>query len=350
MIAIISVIIPTYNRASKLKKSLQSVQLQTFKDWEVIVVDDASCDNTEEMIAQKRDEILNLVYIKNATNKGVSYSRNIGIKHARGKFIAFLDSDDEWYPFHLEESFNVLNETNYQICSTLWDENHYGDKKFVGDFVWFKKLLIKLREELNIDPENILWKFKNNFFEFILKTGFYCFCINTVVVEKQILFDIGLFNEELRINEDMDLLYRIISKYPLVTINRSHFIYNYGDDNLFAFVDRNNDPQSFSIETRERLYQHLSSKISFYQLLHERLTATHDIHKFNKPSEIFNSINYNIVIRCLTIMSYMSNDKNDKRYIYYHRIAKHYANNEELQFYIDNCENEEIFCNHFCLF
>ena len=89
----ISIIIPTYNRAYCLSECLSSIISQTYKDWELIVVDDGSTDNTEEIIQPFMQE--GIIYIKQQ-NQGVSSARNTGLSRARGQYIAFCDSDDRW--------------------------------------------------------------------------------------------------------------------------------------------------------------------------------------------------------------------------------------------------------------
>ena len=96
----ISVIIPTYNRENSILRSVQSVLNQTYKDLEVIVVDDGSTDNTKEILKSINDKRLR--YFKYKKNKGQSFARNYGSKKARGDIICFQDSDDEWLKHKLE--------------------------------------------------------------------------------------------------------------------------------------------------------------------------------------------------------------------------------------------------------
>lgn len=90
----VSVIIPTYNRAEPLKKSIDSVLKQTYEKFEIIVIDDGSDDNTYDVIKNIKDNRIR--YIKNEFNQGSNASRNIGINNAKGTFIAFQDSADIW--------------------------------------------------------------------------------------------------------------------------------------------------------------------------------------------------------------------------------------------------------------
>ena len=109
---LISVIIPTYNRAHLIKRSAQSVLNQTYKNLELIIVDDGSTDNTKEVIDSLNDE--RIVYVKQE-NHGVSSARNTGINVANGKYIAFQDSDDIWHSDKLEKQINTLKQNNADI-------------------------------------------------------------------------------------------------------------------------------------------------------------------------------------------------------------------------------------------
>lgn len=105
----VSVIIPTYNRANDLDRCLKSLQSQTCKNFEVLVCDDGSTDNTEEIV-EKYNSTLTIQYIKDENFGGPARPRNNGVKKAKGTVVAFLDSDDWWYPNKLEVSLSYLNE------------------------------------------------------------------------------------------------------------------------------------------------------------------------------------------------------------------------------------------------
>ena len=106
----ISVIIPTYNRAGTILRSVESVLNQTEKDLELIVVDDCSTDNTIEILKQIDDKRLSVIKLEK--NSGACHARNVGIENAKGDFIAFQDSDDEWKPNKLERQLAVCLRKN----------------------------------------------------------------------------------------------------------------------------------------------------------------------------------------------------------------------------------------------
>ena len=112
----ISVIIPTYNRGNLLGNSIKSVLNQTYKNFEIIVVDDGSTDNTKSVVNQFKDE--RIKYIKLTENRGSSYARNIGIQNSNGKYITFQDSDDVYYPDKLETQFKniIYKKSNLDFC------------------------------------------------------------------------------------------------------------------------------------------------------------------------------------------------------------------------------------------
>lgn len=101
-----SIVVPTFNRVHDLERALNSILVQTYSHWEVLVVDNYSSDNTDNLIKNFNDSRIKLLKIHN--NGVVAASRNLGLKYAVGKYIAFLDSDDWWKPQKLEESIKYL--------------------------------------------------------------------------------------------------------------------------------------------------------------------------------------------------------------------------------------------------
>jgi len=109
----VSVIIPTYNRAGSLGRSLGSVLGQTYGDLEVIVVDDASSDHTEEVVTALDDARVR--YLRHTVNRGAAAARNTGLKHASGRYVAFQDSDDEWLPEKLGLQMDILDRASDKV-------------------------------------------------------------------------------------------------------------------------------------------------------------------------------------------------------------------------------------------
>ena len=109
----VTVIIPAYNRAYVISRSIASVLAQTYPYFEIIVVDDGSVDNTEAVVKSFKDS--RIKYIRHEVNKGISAVRNTGINEAAGEYIAFLDSDDEWLPTKLEKQMHILKNKSLRV-------------------------------------------------------------------------------------------------------------------------------------------------------------------------------------------------------------------------------------------
>jgi len=103
---LISVIIPTYNRAKSITRSIITVLNQTYENYELIVIDDCSTDSTKKILQSFSDK--RIIYVRHLYNQGAAAARNTGIKIAKGKYIAFQDSDDEWLPKKLEKQMKVF--------------------------------------------------------------------------------------------------------------------------------------------------------------------------------------------------------------------------------------------------
>ena len=105
---LISIIVPCYNSERYIVQSIESVIMQTFQQWEMIIVDDCSTDNSADIIKKYEAKDFRIRYLKtNEPSGSPSIPRNIGIREARGRYIAFLDSDDIWLPKKLEEQLNL---------------------------------------------------------------------------------------------------------------------------------------------------------------------------------------------------------------------------------------------------
>lgn len=118
---LVSVIMPSFNTGEYIAASIESVLAQTYPNWELLIVDDCSTDNTTEVICRYQDP--RIILLKNKTNSGAALSRNYALREAKGRWIAFLDSDDTWEPKKLEKQLRFMQEngyaftfTDYRIC------------------------------------------------------------------------------------------------------------------------------------------------------------------------------------------------------------------------------------------
>ncbi len=117
---LVSVIMPSWNTSNFIAESIESVIDQTYENWELIIVDDCSTDNTDEVVAKFKDKRIR--YFKNEKNSGAALSRNRALREARGEWIAFLDSDDLWSPDKLEHQINFMNKHGYTLSYTEYEK------------------------------------------------------------------------------------------------------------------------------------------------------------------------------------------------------------------------------------
>lgn len=117
---LVSIIMPSWNTGKFIGESIQSVLNQTYKNWELIIVDDCSTDNTDEIVASFNDERIR--YFRNDKNSGAALTRNRALCEARGEWIAFLDSDDLWMPKKLEKQIAFMKEKGYTFSFTEYEK------------------------------------------------------------------------------------------------------------------------------------------------------------------------------------------------------------------------------------
>lgn len=140
---LVSIIMPTYNSERFVIESINSVKKQTYANWELIIVDDCSTDNTVSIIQEfiKNNPKLNINIFTLSENSGAAIARNTALQKAKGKFVAFLDSDDIWYPEKLEKQITIMMDNNYSFTYTNYDLiDEYGQK--------FKKDSVKAPETM----------------------------------------------------------------------------------------------------------------------------------------------------------------------------------------------------------
>lgn len=143
----VSVIIPTFNRGTVIEESINSVLSQTYSDFEILVIDDGSTDNTKEIVEKIGNKKIRFIQL--GKNCGACYARNVGIENAKGKYIAFQDSDDIWYPNKLEKQLAFLqrNSADMTFCQLVSkvDGSVYGKtcprRKYRDSVVTFSEVL-----------------------------------------------------------------------------------------------------------------------------------------------------------------------------------------------------------------
>ncbi len=196
----VSVIIPVYNNPDVIN-SIESIRSQeNYEVREIIVVDDGSRDNTFEVLQEyKNKHNLNILKLIKQKNGGPSAARNNGIKNAVGHYIAFLDSDDVWHKDKLREQMKVFeNDKEISLVSTSINDKVFGNLKD-KQVISFDMLLY----------HNYLYT-------------------STIILKREVLGAVGVFNENQKYSEDYDLWLRIAKRYKCVLINKSYVVYGGG--------------------------------------------------------------------------------------------------------------------------
>ena len=214
---LISVVIPTYNRVTFLKAAIDSVLAQTFRGFELIVVDDGSTDGTPKLLSSYGYKIR----VIPQANQGPSAARNRGIEAAKGKWIAFLDSDDVWKPDKLKKQAQFITDhPDTKICQT--------------EEVW-------IRNGKRVNPRKKHEMHSGWIYEKCLPL-----CIvspSSVMIHQEVFEKVGLFDETMPACEDYDLWLRIAPHYPVFLIR----------EQLIVKQGGHADQQSRAVESLDRL-------------------------------------------------------------------------------------------------
>ena len=188
---LISVIIPTYNRAILLERAIISAISQTYKNIEIIVIDDGSRDGTKRVISDLKKRCPDIRYFYEKNSGGPSKPRNKGIIESKGQYIAFLDDDDEWLPRKLEEQMNLFFRSNSSKLG------------FVGCYGY-----VISKNKKRIEKT----KTSNSFFKDMLRKN-RILTPTSILVKREVFNKVGVFDEKLRLWEDWEMWIRISKEY-----------------------------------------------------------------------------------------------------------------------------------------
>jgi glycosyltransferase involved in cell wall biosynthesis len=200
---LVSIIMPVYNGAPFLERSIKSVLNQTFNNWELIIIDDDSNDNSLQVIQEFLPN-KNIILLSNNSNKGIAATRNVGLKNASGLYIALLDQDDEWLPTKLEKQIQLFKSSSVDYALV-----YTNTKVQLNNGILINK-------KINIEPgpsiqENLIKLFQSNFISSL-----------TVLIKKEYLDEVGFFNEDIRWGgDDYELWLRLATKYKFGFINET---------------------------------------------------------------------------------------------------------------------------------
>ena len=237
----VSIIIPTYNREDLIQRAIKSITGQTNQDYEIIIADDASTDNTEEVIKSIQNS--KIIYFKLDKNSGQCVSRNLAIKKARGEYIGFLDSDDEWMPEKIEKQTKVFENSEDPNLGAVYCG--FIEKDEVMD-----------RTEI-INRDNLKGDIYKN-----LLSGFCPSTPTMFLVKKSILDEVNGFDEGLPTFVDYDLWLRIA---------KLGYTFDYVDEPLIVKYEHAGEQIAKNLEKRkkglslfiERWGEEMTNKIGF---------------------------------------------------------------------------------------
>jgi glycosyltransferase involved in cell wall biosynthesis len=192
----VSIIIPTYNRADLLSRSVYSVLKQTYKNIEVLIIDDASTDKTESVVNKIIQEDDRVRYIKNSFNTGPAISRNHAVSKSNAKYICFLDDDDEWLPNKIESQ--LCHIANYPVIGCFSGR--------VDGYSIFGFKILKYRRSIDKQETSVV-TLNDVFFN----NG--RFNPSSVMIKKELFEDVGGFDESLVASQGRDLFVRLLHKF-----------------------------------------------------------------------------------------------------------------------------------------
>lgn len=205
----VSVVIPTYNRATKVQKGIRSALVQTFSDLEVIVVDDGSADDTGKVLAEAFGDRIRYYY---QSNQGASASRNKGIAEARGEWIAFLDSDDEWEPDKLECQLKTL-EHFAPLCGGCYTDVRVVNHSETRTFFQLAEGTYCHEGETGISQEAL---------KLLVRPGGagMVICLSSFMGRADLIRKVGGFDLKLPYSQDSEMLFRLAMATNFCYVNR----------------------------------------------------------------------------------------------------------------------------------
>lgn len=274
-----SVIIPVYNKEKYVQASVKSVLNQTFTDFELIIVNDCSTDNSRKEVSKIISKQIKT--IEHPENKGLSASRNTGIKNAIGNFIAFLDADDEWKPNFLATIKSLISSfPEAQLFATNYEELYADGVKIINN-----QKLSKLGNEFLVD----------DFFE--LNLGKPIYFPGSLCVKKTVFDEIGYFDEKITYSEDIDFNIRTNLKFKLAYSTKALVTYTMFSENQITNSSVKNkifpDLNQYEIYSENKFS--LKKYLDFNRYIFARkFKAQNDLERFQKvTSEInFKNLNY----------------------------------------------------------
>ncbi|WP_462252216.1 glycosyltransferase family 2 protein [Ekhidna sp.] len=227
---LISVIIPAYQAQKYITETVDSVLNQTYKEIEIIVVNDGSTDNTEAILATYQSNAK--VKVLNVENGGVSRARNIGFQESNGAYVAFLDADDVWDEINLELKANALNGNQSLGLVHSNTEVIDGDSKKTGQILRGK--------QGEILKDLLLWN------------GTCIPAPSSILVRREVVQNVGGFEESLSTAADQEFFFRVANQYPIGMVDQVTWFYRVHDSNMHQNIARMESDHILAYRLAER--------------------------------------------------------------------------------------------------
>jgi len=269
-----SIVIPLYNKQLSIKNTIQSVLNQTYQDFEIIVINDGSTDNSSKIIESISDDRIRLI---SQPNQGVSAARNCGITEARFEWIAFLDGDDLWLKNHLAEVMKMI--TTFPTGKCFTTSFKYSDD----------------RELFKHKRDSTIYKVDNYFREAIKELLIWT---GTAVINKECFNSMGLYDTSLKIGEDTELWNRMIRQYGLVKSSNITAIYRIEAENRTMLSKDLEVTYVYNIDLNE--VESADEKNYFKEMIANRLyqyARAKDFYNFQKLKKKHSTVSYTTVVK-----------------------------------------------------
>lgn len=291
----ISVLIPTYNCDAYVHEAINSVLNQTYKNFEIIVVDDGSTDNTKDVLRPYEEKKL-ITYIYQ-NNSVPAVARNTGILNSSGDYIAFLDADDLWMPEKLEKMIKKIN-----------DKKKFG---MVITSVNFVDLYGNILRTTNYDQMT-----EDEIKEILMER---CIVVmSSVLIQREVFEHIGLFDENLTYAEDWDFFYRLAREYRIGIINEPLTVYRVRESSLMRDRAKREKLFNDTFAVVEKIYAYPENskckhKKKFFYANFYRQYGTYDLYSGNlidSRKYLFKSLTFdlfNLTTYMLLIKSFLRN-------------------------------------------
>jgi glycosyltransferase involved in cell wall biosynthesis len=211
----VSVVLPSYNRANLLPQAIQSVLAQTCSSWELIVVDDGSNDGTEQTV--RSFSSTRIKYLRHSLNRGAGCARNTGIQAARGSYVAFLDSDDEWLPEKLAKDVDTFESSDASL-----------------GLVYSGTALVDADGK---SVQGVLPPMEGRVLQNLLRRNFINSC-SSATVRRDVLRLVGGFDETLPTQQDWDLWLRIAKRFAVAHVDDCLVKRHLGPDRLSSSLSK----------------------------------------------------------------------------------------------------------------